>query len=70
MAWEAIAMRTTIDKLGRIVVHKEMRKYFGLVPGTQVEDGVLVFDGKVAGNITSWVRKSREDRNLKIASII
>lgn len=29
-------MKTTIDRFGRIVVPKEMRKRFGLVPGAQV----------------------------------
>lgn len=85
-------MKTTIDKFGRIVVPKEIRKHFGLVPGTQVEigghnreivirqittrsplqieDGLLVFDGEATGDITSWVHKAREDRNLKISSSI
>lgn len=81
-------MKTTIDRFGRIVVPKEMRKRFGLVPGAQVridehdeeivirqvsersplvvEDGLLVFDGEAAGDLTSWVRKVREDRDVKV----
>jgi len=30
-------MKTTIDRFGRIVVPKEIRKRFGLTPGAQVE---------------------------------
>ncbi len=30
-------MKTTIDRFGRIVVPKEMRKHFGLAPGVEVE---------------------------------
>ncbi|TAN41591.1 MAG: AbrB/MazE/SpoVT family DNA-binding domain-containing protein [Nitrospirae bacterium] len=30
-------MKTTIDRFGRIVVPKEMRRRFGLAPGAQVE---------------------------------
>ncbi len=83
-------MRTTIDRFGRIVVPKNMRKHFGLEPGVQVEiderdreivirqvperpplqieDGVLVFAGEATGDIASWIRKVREDRNRKISS--
>ncbi|MBI5212851.1 MAG: AbrB/MazE/SpoVT family DNA-binding domain-containing protein [Nitrospirae bacterium] len=83
-------MKTTIDRFGRIVVPKEMRKRFGLAPGAQVEieeqeqeiiirqvsekpsllfeNGLLVFDGEAAGDITSWVRKVREERNAKVSA--
>jgi AbrB family looped-hinge helix DNA binding protein len=37
MAQEVITMKTTIDRFGRIVVPKEMRKRFGLMSGSQVE---------------------------------
>ncbi len=30
-------MKTTIDRFGRVVVPKEMRKHFGLAPGVEVE---------------------------------
>jgi len=30
-------MRTTIDRFGRIVVPKNMRKHLGLAPGVEVE---------------------------------
>lgn len=30
-------MKTTIDRFGRIVVPKQMRKHFGLAPGVEVE---------------------------------
>ena len=83
-------MKTTIDRFGRIVVPKEMRKRFGRAPGAQVEiqeqdqeivirqvsvkpsllveNGLLVFDGEASGDIASWVRKVREDRNAKVTA--
>jgi len=83
-------MKTTIDRFGRIVVPKEMRKRFGLAPGVQVqidehdqeivirqvserspllvEDGVLVFDGEAVGDLPSWVRKVRKDRDVKASA--
>jgi AbrB family looped-hinge helix DNA binding protein len=83
-------MKTTIDRFGRVVVPKEMRKRFGLASGgeveiderddeivirqvagyspLQIEDGVLVFAGEATGDIASWVRKVREDRNINIIS--
>jgi len=83
-------MKTTIDRFGRVVVPKAIRKHFGLAPGVeveiderdqeivirqvagysplQIEDGVLVFAGEAAGDIASWVRKVREDRNRNIFS--
>jgi AbrB family looped-hinge helix DNA binding protein len=30
-------MKTTIDRFGRVVVPKEIRKHFGLAPGGEVE---------------------------------
>ena len=30
-------MKTTIDRFGRVVVPKELRKRFGLAPGAQIE---------------------------------
>lgn len=84
-------MKTTIDRFGRIVVPKEIRKRFGLAPGAQVEidgqdqeiiirqvtekpsllveNGLLIFDGEAAGDIASWVRKTREDRNTKVSAV-
>ncbi|MDI6728728.1 MAG: AbrB/MazE/SpoVT family DNA-binding domain-containing protein [Thermodesulfovibrionales bacterium] len=83
-------MKTTIDRFGRIVVPKDMRKRFGLTPGAQVEieeqdkeivirqvaekpplrveNGLLVFDGEAIGDITLWVSKVREDRNMKVSA--
>ncbi len=82
-------MKTTIDRFGRIVVPKEIRKRFGLAPGArieidehnqeivirqiperpplEIEDGLLVFDGEAAGDITAWIRKVREERHRKIS---
>ena len=33
MPKEVLDMKTTIDRFGRIVVPKEMRRHFGLAPG-------------------------------------
>jgi AbrB family looped-hinge helix DNA binding protein len=39
------AMKTTIDKAGRVVIPKEIRRKAGLIPGTELEvrcrDGVV-----------------------------
>lgn len=83
-------MRTTIDRFGRIVVPKELRERFGLLPGTEIdineherelvikqssyesplqdEDGVLVFSGNAAGDITRSIQRQREKRLQKLSS--
>jgi AbrB family looped-hinge helix DNA binding protein len=38
-------MRTTIDKMGRLVVPKALRKACGLLPGTEVE--IRAAEGRV-----------------------
>jgi AbrB family looped-hinge helix DNA binding protein len=45
-----MASQTTVDRFGRVVIPKQTRDHFGLVPGTRVtvvdaEEGVLLRPG-------------------------
>ncbi len=53
-----------IDERDQEIVIRQVAGY----PPLQTEDGVLVFTGEAAGDIASWVRKVREDRNRNIFS--
>jgi AbrB family looped-hinge helix DNA binding protein len=50
---QAMAITTTVDRFGRVVIPKETRDRFGLAPGTSVtladtDDGILLRPGATA----------------------
>ena len=67
-----MAIQTTVDRFGRVVIPKETRDHFGLTPGTPVtmmdaEEGILLKPGApgaplvVKGGILVFSGKARGD---------
>jgi AbrB family looped-hinge helix DNA binding protein len=81
-------MIATLDKFGRIIIPKKVRKQLGITTETSLnieqdgkriiiepiseeepivnKDGILVFTGKLQGDIDQFIMKDREKRIKKL----